>query len=301
MDLYLDSFIFFLQWKKLTKNVEREALQQETSSLWGSIIQLFSSGNGAGHRFEDQKAALAHNLNARTMYRTSIRQINASHRSHNGKSNRLPLPLGVVYLQRRPPYRPTLQSFAAAAYRLRCICIDITSTSCFREHTPPSFVESIAFNVVPFLFSALAGRPPIATPDTQTPLFPPPLQNPRVRTQPRQNSPLSYRSTGPGDYIARNLPQSLEAAAGDPRKSNAVDLAYSADASMIAVATEDKHVWVWRTGRAGPGTVGEACEGGVGLGSLLGCREVPKKPTSVLFAPAATRGDDAEQKSRDEV
>ena len=63
---------------------------------------------------------------------------------------------------------------------------------------------------------------------------------------------------------------------------------------MVAMATEDKRVRVWRTGRvAGQTTGGDGMdEGSAGLepGTLLGEREIPKKPTSVLFAPTKAAG-----------
>lgn len=80
--------------------------------------------------------------------------------------------------------------------------------------------------------------------------------------------------------------------------SNAVDLAYSADASMLAVVTEDKRIWVWRRTSSGyevkkrerplstPKEKGET-EPLDERQELLGWRELPKKPTSVTFAPAA--------------
>lgn len=80
--------------------------------------------------------------------------------------------------------------------------------------------------------------------------------------------------------------------------SNAVDLAYSADASMLAVVTEDKRVWVWRRTSSGyetkkrerllstPEEKGKT-EPREKRQELLGWRELPKKPTSVTFAPAS--------------
>ena len=74
----------------------------------------------------------------------------------------------------------------------------------------------------------------------------------------------------------------------DKPGANAVDIAYSADASMMAMATEDKRVRVWRTGRtAGPDTMDEE-RAKLEPGTLLGEREIPKKPTSVLFSPTGT-------------
>eukprot|EP00752_Nemacystus_decipiens_P010900 g9688.t1 len=70
--------------------------------------------------------------------------------------------------------------------------------------------------------------------------------------------------------------------------TSAVDIAYSEDASMVATASEDKQVRVWRTGV--PGTsdgAGEPATAGA-AGEVLGQRELPKKPTSLLFAPVAT-------------
>lgn len=64
-----------------------------------------------------------------------------------------------------------------------------------------------------------------------------------------------------------------------------VDIAFSADASMVALATEHKRLWVWRSGAS---DAPEEKEGV--LGELVGEREIPKKPTSVLFAPAAGGG-----------
>lgn len=79
--------------------------------------------------------------------------------------------------------------------------------------------------------------------------------------------------------------------------SNVVDLAYSADASMLAVVTEDKRVWVWRRTPSGdeikkrepPLSTPEEkreTEPREKRQELLGWRELPKKPTSVTFAPA---------------
>ena len=93
--------------------------------------------------------------------------------------------------------------------------------------------------------------------------------------------------------------------------SNAVDLAYSADASMLAVVTEDKHVCVWRTTTDCKARRLEETQqpssppppgGGMGTSrrrrALLGRRGVPKKPTSVSFAPAAAadRGSSGEER-----
>lgn len=95
--------------------------------------------------------------------------------------------------------------------------------------------------------------------------------------------------------------------------ATAVDIAYSADASMVAIATEGKHVRVWRTGvSAGitmdkqealkavgddgstskTATMTEATAAAVAAGDMLGEQEIPKKPTSILFAPVPAAGAD---------
>lgn len=77
----------------------------------------------------------------------------------------------------------------------------------------------------------------------------------------------------------------------DKPGANGVDIAYSADASMMAIATEDKRVRVWRTGRvAGLDSTDEECAK-LEPGTLLGEREIPKKPTSILFSPTRPGGD----------
>lgn len=99
---------------------------------------------------------------------------------------------------------------------------------------------------------------------------------------------------------------------------NAVDLAYSSDASMLAVATDDKRLNLWCTGSTsgknkspvanmetklfaeqgqgdvpvlgipGQGQERQQRDRSMGetavAGSMIGTREIPKKPTSVLFA-----------------
>lgn len=83
-----------------------------------------------------------------------------------------------------------------------------------------------------------------------------------------------------------------EDAAGAASSTTAVDIAYSADASMVATATEDKQVRVWRTGvvntadNASKPTPAAAAAAAVATGEVLGQRELPKKPTCLLFAPA---------------
>ncbi|CAM9600338.1 unnamed protein product, partial [Laminaria digitata] len=72
----------------------------------------------------------------------------------------------------------------------------------------------------------------------------------------------------------------------DKPGANGVDIAYSADASMVAMATEDKRVRVWRTGRGAGRTtsgddMGEEPAELEPAGALLGEREIPKKPTSI--------------------
>lgn len=119
------------------------------------------------------------------------------------------------------------------------------------------------------------------------------------------------------------------------RNNSTVDLAYSADASMLVVATEDKRLNLWRRAitiptstladpatsipgnsarrEAGGGleegqrrrergeTGGEEGEEGAGFEawSMIGMREVPKKPTRVLFAktPPIDEGVDGEEVS----
>lgn len=77
--------------------------------------------------------------------------------------------------------------------------------------------------------------------------------------------------------------------------TSAVDIAYSVDACMIATATEDKQVRVWRTGvvvdashNASKPMAAAPAPAPAAAGELLGQRELPKKPTSLLFAPVAT-------------
>lgn len=81
------------------------------------------------------------------------------------------------------------------------------------------------------------------------------------------------------------------AAAAANATASAVDIAYSGDASMVAIATEDKRVCVWRTGAAQstatkvePVAAAAAAAAGA-AGDVLGERDLPKKPTCVLFAP----------------
>lgn len=102
------------------------------------------------------------------------------------------------------------------------------------------------------------------------------------------------------------------AAAGGVVSTTAVDIAYSADAGLVATATEDKRVRVWRTGvaldsegaaAAAAPVVGES-EASAAAGNMLGERELPKKPTSILFAPVATAGGGAgggDDKKREEA
>lgn len=87
------------------------------------------------------------------------------------------------------------------------------------------------------------------------------------------------------------------------KDSDAIDLAYSADASMLAIATEDKHLRVSRTG----GLVGAQTEDERDeerrevAGRYIGSREIPKKPTSVLFAPCRDGGTDGGGQGKTEV
>ena len=98
-------------------------------------------------------------------------------------------------------------------------------------------------------------------------------------------------------------------AGGGGGSTTAVDIAYSADGGLVATATEDKRVRVWRTrvvsdsaGAPPPG--GDAkpgiAEPAAAAGNMLGERELPKKPTSILFAPVAAPGGGGD-KQREEV
>ncbi|CAM9764691.1 unnamed protein product, partial [Ectocarpus fasciculatus] len=88
---------------------------------------------------------------------------------------------------------------------------------------------------------------------------------------------------------------------------------------MVALATEDKQVCVWRTGAGldtavgstgAPADPGDACkattvaapaEAAAASGDVLGKRELPKKPTSILFAPAAAPRADGAAATREKT
>ncbi len=109
------------------------------------------------------------------------------------------------------------------------------------------------------------------------------------------------------------------AGGGGGGSTTAVDIAYSGDAGLVATATEDKRVRVWRTrvaldsAGAAPAVApvaGEAeapaasAAASAAAGNVLGGRELPKKPTSILFAPVTTAGGGAgggDDKKREEV
>lgn len=70
--------------------------------------------------------------------------------------------------------------------------------------------------------------------------------------------------------------------------ANIIDLAYSSDASMLVLATEDKHLRLHRTTKRWGGGEGARKQPGSVCNddaTELGQREIPKKPTRVLFSP----------------
>ncbi|CAM9300150.1 unnamed protein product, partial [Discosporangium mesarthrocarpum] len=62
-------------------------------------------------------------------------------------------------------------------------------------------------------------------------------------------------------------------------QSEPADLCYSADGTLLALATEDKRIIIWRV-------QGGEKNGENGNDVLLGSREIPKKPTRIRFARA---------------
>ncbi|CAM9834811.1 unnamed protein product [Choristocarpus tenellus] len=58
--------------------------------------------------------------------------------------------------------------------------------------------------------------------------------------------------------------------------SEAIDLSYSEDASLLGLATEDRRIAIWKVGVEGTSPNGEEV-------ALIGSREVPKKPTRIRF------------------
>lgn len=121
------------------------------------------------------------------------------------------------------------------------------------------------------------------------------------RVQPMQStsdssasSTTTTASSSAAGKTPSTTPEATAAAAAAKKaacasSASAVDIAYSADGCMVATAAEDKQVRVWRTGVMG--TADDACKptpaGAAAAGEMLGQRELPKKPTSLLFAPAA--------------
>lgn len=71
------------------------------------------------------------------------------------------------------------------------------------------------------------------------------------------------------------------------KPTNVIDLAYSSDASMLVIATEDKHLRLYGTASPlGKQRVEKRENSNAALGkeiTKLGERTTPKKPTRVLF------------------